>query len=60
MQDRIWNEDGQAKQDFAALSPAGRLGTSEEVARSVLFLCSGDASFITGHSLVIDGAYTVE
>ncbi len=37
--------------------PSGRMGTAEEVAKSVLWLCSEDASFITGHSLVVDGAY---
>lgn len=34
-----------------------RLGEAEEVARPVLFLCSGDASFITGTELMVDGGY---
>ncbi|MNI98201.1 3-oxoacyl-[acyl-carrier-protein] reductase FabG [compost metagenome] len=38
--------------------PIGRLGTSEEVAKAVLFLASEDASFITGASLLVDGGYT--
>lgn len=33
----------------------GRAGTPEEIARSVRFLCSDDASYITGHALVVDG-----
>jgi NAD(P)-dependent dehydrogenase (short-subunit alcohol dehydrogenase family) len=37
----------------------GRIGEPEEVARAVLFLCSDDASFITGTDLAVDGGYTV-
>ena len=36
----------------------GRLGRAEEIAAGALFLSSDDASFITGHSLVIDGGFT--
>jgi peroxisomal 2,4-dienoyl-CoA reductase len=35
--------------------PLGRLATIDDVAQSVLFLCSGAASFITGVTLVVDG-----
>ena len=41
--------------DFHAL---GRAGNPEEVARAVLFLCSDDASFITGSDLTVDGGYS--
>ncbi|MHB8875285.1 MAG: SDR family oxidoreductase, partial [Myxococcaceae bacterium] len=34
-----------------------RLGRPEEVASAVLFLCSDEASFITGHPLMVDGGY---
>jgi NAD(P)-dependent dehydrogenase (short-subunit alcohol dehydrogenase family) len=59
MFDRLWDRDQQAKQNAAASTPAGRMGTPDEIAHSVLFLCSEEASFMTGHSFVVDGAYTV-
>lgn len=43
---------------LASLHPIGRLGEPVEVARTVLFLASDDASFITGVTLPIDGGYT--
>ena len=36
----------------------GRLGRPEEVAACALFLASDDASFVTGHALVVDGGWT--
>jgi NAD(P)-dependent dehydrogenase (short-subunit alcohol dehydrogenase family) len=35
-----------------------RLGRPEEVAACALFLASDDASFVTGHALVVDGGWT--
>ena len=35
--------------------PLGRQGTAWEVAYAVLFLLSGESSYITGHTLVVDG-----
>jgi NAD(P)-dependent dehydrogenase (short-subunit alcohol dehydrogenase family) len=39
--------------------PAGRQGTSREVAAAALFLLSDDASYVTGQALVVDGGLTV-
>lgn len=36
-------------------TPLGRLGKLSEVARAVLFLCSEDASYLTGTVLTVDG-----
>ncbi len=41
------------------MSPAGRPGKSEEVAKLALFLASDDSSFIHGASYQIDGGYTI-
>jgi NAD(P)-dependent dehydrogenase (short-subunit alcohol dehydrogenase family) len=46
------------KEDLAPLHPIGRIGRAEEVADAVLWLCSDKASFITGHSLIVDGGFT--
>ncbi|MCK4391799.1 glucose 1-dehydrogenase [Candidatus Bipolaricaulota bacterium] len=47
-----------ARPIFAAKHPLNRISTPEEVAKSVLFLVSDDASFITGASLAVDGGRT--
>ncbi|KAK0371102.1 short-chain dehydrogenase [Colletotrichum limetticola] len=41
------------------IAPMKRMGTPEEVANAVMFLCSSQASFIQGHALVVDGGYTI-
>jgi NAD(P)-dependent dehydrogenase (short-subunit alcohol dehydrogenase family) len=38
-----------------ARHPLGRLGTPEEIAAAVVWLCSDAASFVTGHTLTVDG-----
>jgi NAD(P)-dependent dehydrogenase (short-subunit alcohol dehydrogenase family) len=43
-----------------AESPMGRIGRAEEVARAVLFLVSGESSFVTGASLSVDGGSTAQ
>jgi len=40
------------------MTPMGRMGQPEEIAAAVLWLCSDQASFVTGHPLVIDGGST--
>jgi len=46
--------------DLVKQTPMKRLGQPEEVAEAVVWLCSDTASFITGHSLVIDGGYMAQ
>mmetsp|Transcript_23527 Transcript_23527/g.47011 ORF Transcript_23527/g.47011 Transcript_23527/m.47011 type:complete len:102 (-) Transcript_23527:95-400(-) len=44
---------------LAAQMPWGRLGKSSEIGKAVVFLCSDDAEYITGSTLVVDGGYMV-
>ncbi|HYD70106.1 glucose 1-dehydrogenase [Azospirillum sp.] len=41
----------------APFHPLGRIGLAEEVANAVLYLCSDQASFVTGTDLAVDGGY---
>jgi len=50
---RAINEN--AKVDWAAQIPLGRLGTVDDVAAAVCFLASDEASYITGHVLAVNG-----
>ena len=40
------------------MTPMGRMGQADEIASAVMWLCSDQASFVTGHPLVIDGGAT--
>lgn len=52
---RVWKDPEILKQTIAKI-PLGRMGTPEEIASSALFLASDAASFITGQTLLVDGA----
>ncbi len=45
-------------EQLAHTQPIGRMGTPEEVAHLALYLCSDEASFVTGAAYPIDGAFT--
>ncbi|HEY7271832.1 MAG TPA: SDR family oxidoreductase [Actinoplanes sp.] len=47
------------EEEVAATYPLRRLGVPEDVAGAVAFLCSPDAAWITGQTLVIDGGVTL-
>lgn len=48
-----------SRNNCAELTPMKRIGTAQEVAGAVLWLCSDAASYVTGHSLAVDGGYTI-
>lgn len=48
------------KQTLRDVTPMKRLGTSEEMAKAVLFLASDDSSFMTGNTLTVDGGFTAQ
>ena len=47
-----------ARERYREEHKLGRFGRPEEIAGAVLFLASSDASFVTGHALVVDGGFT--
>jgi NAD(P)-dependent dehydrogenase (short-subunit alcohol dehydrogenase family) len=51
-------EDPDRTARITAMHPLGRLGTTEDVARAVLFIASDHAAWITGTTLVVDGGLT--
>jgi NAD(P)-dependent dehydrogenase (short-subunit alcohol dehydrogenase family) len=57
MIDRFTHGDPDAMARMTATEPVGRLGRAEEIADAVLWLCSPEASFVTGHALAVDGGF---
>src|SRR5438067_7462071 len=52
--------DGASRDQITSMIPVGRMGVSEEIAAAVLYLCSDDAKFTTGTSLVVDGGWIAQ
>jgi len=55
-----WQKNPSLLSFFEQQYPLRRVGTPEDIANGVAFLCSNQSSFITGHTLVIDGGMTVQ
>ena len=55
-----WKEMPSGLKFFEEQYPVRRTGVPEDIANGVAFLCSDKASFITGHSLVIDGGLSIQ
>src|SRR5579859_7776325 len=57
MLERVFARRPETEQIFIAGEPVGRLGTPEEIAAAVVWLCSDSASFLTGVALPVDGGW---
>ena len=55
---RLDDPEGAAR--MLAREPIGRVGEPEEVAETVVWLCSEAASFVTGHALAVDGGWVAQ
>jgi NAD(P)-dependent dehydrogenase (short-subunit alcohol dehydrogenase family) len=61
--DMIWQwikEMGSKPEQFTASLPIGRMGKPEELVAAVMFLCSDEARYIVGHTLVVDGGFIAQ
>jgi NAD(P)-dependent dehydrogenase (short-subunit alcohol dehydrogenase family) len=58
MDDKFRAGKGLTHEQLAESMPMGRTCSPEEVAPAVMFLCSDDASYITGTTLVVDGGFS--
>ena len=56
---RLNAADPSLEKELVCDIPAGRLGKPEEIANAVLWLCSPQASFVDGHALLVDGAFSI-
>lgn len=43
---------------YSEMIAAGRIGCPQEAAEAALWLCSDAASYVTGHSMIVDGGLT--
>jgi len=57
MMEQSIGNDKQLREALVALHPIGRPGKPEEIANAVIWLLSDKASFLTGHTLLVDGGW---
>jgi NAD(P)-dependent dehydrogenase (short-subunit alcohol dehydrogenase family) len=59
--DRInaFADPAQARKDFVARQPMGRLATAEEIAETFVYLVSDESSFMTGQAVFVDGGMSL-
>ena len=59
MAEELLRRNPDLEQELVRDIPAGRMGRPDEIAHAVLWLCSDDASFVDGHALLVDGAFSI-
>lgn len=59
MMNRFTGGTAEGRARVIAEEPIGRMGSPEEIAEAVVWLCSDASSFMVGHAMVVDGGQTV-
>jgi NAD(P)-dependent dehydrogenase (short-subunit alcohol dehydrogenase family) len=57
---RVWADNPEGRKLFQDQAPLRRDGSPDDIANAVVYLCSEEASFITGHALVVDGGLSIQ
>jgi NAD(P)-dependent dehydrogenase (short-subunit alcohol dehydrogenase family) len=60
VQRAFWDDNPEGLKFFTEQYPLRRVGRPLDIANAIAFLCSDDASFITGHALVVDGGLSIQ
>jgi NAD(P)-dependent dehydrogenase (short-subunit alcohol dehydrogenase family) len=58
--DRALLSRPEMEEQIVARHPVGRMGKPEEIVEAMVWLCSDMASFITGHTMTVDGGYVAQ
>ena len=56
----FWDSHPGSYEEFSTKPPMGRMGTAEEVAEAVAWLCTDDAAFVHGHAMSVDAGLLAE
>ena len=60
MIDRLTHKEKENIAQFKGFEPIGRFGLPEEVANAVVWMCTDEASFVTGHAMAVDGGFVAK
>jgi len=53
-------KDQETKNNLLKNVPLGRIGSPEDIGKAAVFLASADSDYISGHTLIVDGGWTVQ
>ena len=60
MYQRFAGEKPEFRAQMTAMHPIGRIGKPDDIAEAAIWLSSSKSSFVTGHSLLVDGGFTAQ
>jgi NAD(P)-dependent dehydrogenase (short-subunit alcohol dehydrogenase family) len=60
MMERFTGGTAEGRAKVVSEEPVGRMGSPDEIAAAVVWLCSDAAAFMIGHAMVMDGGQTIQ